>query len=75
MTGSADEVTLIAAPCILVRHLASGVEMGVFPATSRPLADKIAHRWRGSVHLLAIDPEARHPHKPAGSEGTPSSPS
>jgi hypothetical protein len=68
--GAPDRVTFIAAPRILVRHLASGTEMGVYPMTAHLLARQIATRWRGSVELLAVE-SVLLPNRAAGWEGTP----
>jgi hypothetical protein len=68
--GAADRVTFIAAPRILVRHLTSGAEMGVYPMTAHQLARQIATRWRGSIELLSVD-AVLLPNRRAGREGTP----
>jgi hypothetical protein len=69
-TSAADLITFIAAPRILVRHLASGDEMGVYPMTAQQLAHQIATRWRGSVELLLVEPVPA-PKRRAGRKGTP----
>jgi hypothetical protein len=55
-TNAADQVTFIPSPRVVVRHPATGVEMGVFPMTAHKLAHKIATRWRGSAELLPVEP-------------------
>jgi hypothetical protein len=68
--GAPERVTFIPAPRVLVRHLASGTEMGVYPMTAHQLADQIAARWRGSVELLPVE-SVLLPNRGAGREGTP----
>jgi hypothetical protein len=69
ITG-ADQVTFIPAPRILVRHLASGAEMGVYPMTAQQLARQIATRWSGSVELLSVESVLVSKRR-AGRKGTP----
>jgi hypothetical protein len=45
----------IPAPRLLVRHLATGTSMGLYPVTAHQLARRVARRWRGSVELLPVE--------------------
>ena len=47
--------TFIPAPLVVVRRCVDGREMGVFPSTSRLLADRIARRWKGAVELRLLE--------------------
>ena len=56
VTSPEPTSTFIAAPRILVRHLATGAVVGVFPMTKHELAREIARRWRCEARLLPVEP-------------------
>lgn len=54
--GPPQVVTMVPAPILVVRHLASGREMARFPAVSHVLAKKVAAAWRGRCEYVQGGP-------------------